>query len=216
MLDRTGHITQPVRRSPLGHREPIATAGGGARLAEKPFTGKLILRGAHAELGPLLETTPGIALPAEPCSSARSGDVNALWLGPSEWMLLTPENDEKALAAEMETSLQSVHHQTVDVTDYYTIIGLSGEHSRDMLAKLTTLDLHPRAFAAGAVKGSVFARVPAILHGSTDGTGHAPAFELIIRWSHADYLWCLLALAGREYGLPEQTPEGRVALAPPR
>jgi heterotetrameric sarcosine oxidase gamma subunit len=216
MLDRAGHITQPVRRSPLGHREPIATADGHTHLAEKPFTGKLILRGDHAEISPLLESAPGIALPAEPCGSARSGDVAALWLGPSEWILLTPENDERALAAEIETSLRPVHHQTVEVSDYYTIISIGGEHSRNMLAKLTTLDLHPRAFAAGAVKGSIFARVPAILHGSTDGTADAPGFELIIRWSHADYLWCLLALAGREFGLPEQRPEGRVTLAPPR
>jgi hypothetical protein len=43
----------------------------------------------------------------------------------------------------------------------------------------------------------------------------APDFDLIIRRSHADYLWCLLALAGREFGLPEQKPEGRVKLATP-
>jgi heterotetrameric sarcosine oxidase gamma subunit len=215
MLDRTGHITQPVRRSPLGHREPIATADGAARLSEKPFTGKLILRGDHAEISPPLANGPGISLPSEPCSSARSGDVAALWLGPSEWMLLTPENDEKALASTIGSVLRPIHHQTVEVSDYYTIIGIGGEHSRSMLAKLTTLDLHPRAFAAGAVKGSIFARVPAILR-AAGGTAESPAFEVIIRWSHADYLWCLLALAGREFGLPEQRPEGHVTLAPPR
>jgi hypothetical protein len=31
-------------------------------------------------------------------------------------------------------------------------------------------------------------------------------FRLLIRWSMADYLWCLLADAGREWGMPAEVP----------
>ena len=69
--------------------------------------------------------------------------------------------------------------------------------------------------AEPSVKGSIFGRVPAVLYCPAAANAAAPEFDLIIRRSHADYLWCLLALAGYEYGLPEQKPEGHVKLAAP-
>jgi len=215
MLDRTGYASHPTRRSPLGHRTPIASKDGGARLAERPFAGKIILRGERNAIGPALEDDPGIALPDTACTSAQSGDVAVLWLGPGEWMIMTPESDEKPLAKAIENALSGIHHQAVDVSDYYTVIRVSGEHCAELLARLTTLDLHPRAFTDGVVKGSIFGRVPAILHKPANAAD-APCFDVIIRWSHADYLWCAIALAGRQYGVPEQLPEGRVKLAPAR
>ena len=73
--------------------------------------------------------------------------------------------------------------------------------------KLTTLDLHPRAFRAGMVTGSVFGRANATIWQPLDDAAEGgPAFRLFIRWSMADYLWCLIADAGREWGVPEQVP----------
>jgi heterotetrameric sarcosine oxidase gamma subunit len=126
-------------------------------------------------------------------------------------MLLTPENAEIEMASTIAVALGQQHHQLADVTDFYAMIHIGGGKSRDMLMKLTTLDMHPAKFPQGAVRGSVFGRVPAVLHCPADTT--AAEFDLIIRRSHADYLWCLLALAGREFGLPEQKPAGRVRLA---
>ena len=213
MLDATGFVAQPVRRSPLEHRKPISSGNGQAALAERKFIGKLIVRGDALQIGPLLEGAINLSLPTAPCTSAIAGEYTALWLGPSEWMLLTPENEESAITATIETAIQAIHHQLTDVSDYYTIIRLSGQRSREMLMKLTTLDMHPAKFPQGAVKGSIFGRVPATLHYPAEASADEPVFDLIIRRSHADYLWCLLALAGHEYGLPEQKPEGRVKLA---
>lgn len=216
MLDKTGYVTPPSRRSRLAHRSPISSKDGGAKLAEQPFGGKLIVRGEAPQIvAPLTEQT-GITLPTTPCTSASMEPCTALWLGPSEWMLLTAESEEKTLLATIKNTLDGIHHQLVDITDYYTMIRLSGAHSREMLAKLTTLDLHPRAFPEGAVKGSIFGRLPATLYRRPLENAEEASFELFIRRSHADYLWCLLALAGREYGLPEQQPEGRVKLAEPQ
>jgi sarcosine oxidase subunit gamma len=41
-----------------------------------------------------------------------------------------------------------------------------------------------------------------------------PAFRIFIRWSMADYLWCALADAGREWGVPEQQPAKGEQLVP--
>lgn len=210
MLDTAANAAQPQRRSPLSHRQPIASGEAGIELAERPFIGKLILRGDAARIAPLIQES-GIALPAMPCTSTVAGGLTALWLGPSEWLLLTPEGEEKSISSAIESGLRGVHFQLAEVTDHYTVIRLGGAQARQLLMKLTTLDMHPRAFLGGAVKGSIFGRVQATLHLPAGET----AFDLIVRWSHADYLWCLLAMAGREYGLPEQMPQGRVKLAMP-
>jgi heterotetrameric sarcosine oxidase gamma subunit len=215
MLDKTDFVAPPIRRSPIEHRDPIASGDGHAALAERKFIGKLIIRGNAEQISTLLENAVGVTLPTVPCTSAVVGELTALWLGPSEWMLLTPENDESAIAARIEAELQGIHHQVTDVTDHHTIIRLSGEKAREMLMKLSTLDMHPAKFPQGTVKGSIFGRVPSVLHCPLGARLDAPDFDLIIRRSHADYLWCLLALAGREFGLPEQKPEGRVKLATP-
>ena len=75
--------------------------------------------------------------------------------------------------------------------------------------KLTTLDLHKSKFGPGDVAGSNFGGSTATLHMTSDDP---PAFDLYVRRSFADYLWCALAESGREFGLPEQTPRGGEAM----
>ena len=67
--------------------------------------------------------------------------------------------------------------------------------------KLTTLDLHPRAFRAGMVAGSVFGRANAMLWQTADDAAEGgPVFRLFIRWSMADYLWCAHRRCGPRMG----------------
>ena len=86
-----------------------------------------------------------------------------------------------------------MHHQLVDVSDYYTIIEVAGPKAREALMKLTTLDLHPRAFKPGMVTGSVFGRANAMI-------------------------WLPLDDAARRTGVPALHPlvDGRLSLVPAR
>jgi sarcosine oxidase subunit gamma len=92
------------------------------------------------------------------------------------------------------------------VSDAYTAIEVGGIEARAALMKVTTLDLHPRAFKARQVAGSLFGRANAWLWLDRESTANGPHFQLIVRASFADYLWCLLAAAGREWGMPEEAP----------
>jgi heterotetrameric sarcosine oxidase gamma subunit len=118
----------------------------------------------------------------------------------------TPEaGASRAEAA--RSALAGIHHQFVDVSDYYTVVEVAGAEARELLMKLTTLDLHQRAFKAGMVTGGVFGRANATIWPTADdAAAGGPVFRLFIRWSMADYLWCLIADAGREWGVPEQAP----------
>jgi len=202
----------PYMRGPLAHREAISGGGGAAALTPLSTGTRFILRGDAAAIGAKL-AEQGVTLPGTACTMSTGDMARVLWLGPDEWMLLAADGHGAALADAIRTACEGTHHQLVDVSDYYAEIGVSGARARDLLGKLTTLDMHPRGFQGGEVKGSMFGRVPATLRLEPDAVPEA--FALTVRWSHADYLWCQLALAGREYGLPAQEPIGRVTLAYP-
>lgn len=196
-----------ARRSPLAHRQPIEAMEGAAWLAEAPFLGKLVLRVDPAAGDAAVSEAVGVPLPAEACTATRQGGTAILWIGPDEFWVITPPDGQAAVAAGLEQALAGIRRQVVDVSSYYTAIDLSGPRAREMLMKLTTLDLHPRAFGAGQVAGSLFGRTQATLwQVEPDEAEGGPLFRLLVRRSTADYLWCLLAEAGREWGMPRQAP----------
>jgi sarcosine oxidase, subunit gamma len=193
------------RRSALAHR--VALSGDGAALAERPFEGKLILRGGLAHIGAGAEKVLGAGLPDAVYGTSTSARATAQWLGPDEWLLVTAPGGEDSLAADFGKALANQHHQVADVTDYYTTIELAGPHAREMLMKVCTVDFHPRAFKRGMGVTCNVGRATPFLRQTGD-----EAFDIVIRISMADYLWCLLAEAGHEWGLPEQNPKGQVKL----
>lgn len=194
----------PVRRSPLTGRTRIEARRNAVQLAETPFLGKHILRVDAGKASAAVKKATGLALPVEPLTTSISDDLALLWLGPDEWMLVTPA-DDGALADKLAGVLDGTHHQLVEVSDYYTAIDVSGRRARDLLMKLTTLDIHPRAFRPGQVTGTILGHANATMWLVSDVDGDATV-RLFVRWSYADYLWCLLADAGLEWGMPEQQP----------
>ena len=192
-------MPEPFRRSPLSHRSAAEAPGGYVRLFEIPFVPKHILRVDSRVGAESVREALGLDLPP-PLSSERRGETAALWLGPDEWLLVgLPAADA------LQRALAGTHHSLVEVGDYYTIVEVAGPRARELLMKLTTLDLHPRVFTAGRVAGSLFGRANAWLWLVRE-EANGPVFQLFVRWSLADYLWCTLGEAGREWGLPRQTP----------
>ncbi len=83
------------------------------------------------------------------------------------------------------------------MSDGRAVIGLSGPHASDVLMKGCSLDVHPRKFAPGDCAQSMLAKALVILH-QTDA---APAYDIYVERSFADYLWSWLEDAAAEYGL---------------
>lgn len=198
-------MTDPRRRSPLSHRDSIACPDDTYALAERQFLAKLILRSDPTVAARAVKSAFGLDLPVAASEATESDGVTILWLGPDEWMIVGEPDTETVLSEKLSAKFADAPHQIAAVSDYYTTIKVSGGNARDALSKLTTLDLHRRAFRAGEVRGSVFAKATALLHMTDDDP---PSFDLHIRASMADYLWCLLAVAGREYGMPQEQPRG--------
>lgn len=189
------------RRSPLvGAADRLAqatrAAGGAISMAEVPFLAQVNLRLDPA--GPAAEAVGkelGLALPTDGGTSARSGDLRVLWLGPDEWLVVGPPGAEGTLEARLRSAVGTEQASIVEVSAQRTTLLLSGPRIRDLLALGCALDLHPRSFGVGSCAQTMLAHAPVVLVGlEPTGAGAAgPAFWVLVRASFATYLidWLL-------------------------
>jgi sarcosine oxidase, subunit gamma len=147
--------------------------------------------GAAAALGDAF----GIDWPTRPNTVASRQALSVLWLAPTEWMIMGKPAAEAAAHAS-EALGQALHH-VADVTDGWAIFDVDGAHSRDLIAKGCSLDLHPRAFAVDACAQTLFAQCFAVLR----RTDQENAFQLMVDQPLADHIQAWLADAAAEFAL---------------
>ena len=198
-MSDTARMESPLAQFLGRVRTTDRPAGAGVRLREKPFLGHLNLRGDPADRDLLRSAAAvlGFELPLEPNTVAEAEYVTALWLGPDEWLLLTPPGRETALADTLIAALADEFASVVDLSGGQTVVNLSGDHARDVLAKGCTLDVHPRAFGPGRCAQTLVAKAGVTIRQLDE----SPSFDLIVRRSFADYLAQWLEDAAQEYGL---------------
>jgi sarcosine oxidase subunit gamma len=189
------------RRSPLaGVADRLArvtgAAGGAIAMAEVPFLTQLDLR--LDPDGPAAAAV-GLPLPTQPCTSTRSGDVDVLWLGPDEWLIVGPPGAAERLTGQLRAAAGSSHTSVVDVSAQRTTLFLSGPRIRDLLALGCALDLHPRAFGTGDCAQTVLAHVPVVLLRRDPGEAADPTFWVLVQASFAAHLVDWLVDASVEY-----------------
>ena len=188
------------RRTPLHHLagrlDAASEPAERIRLTEMAFLTQLTLRlGADTTAAEAAEQILGVTLPTAPNTTSASNDLQALWMGPDEWLLLAPDGAAERLREELEDALDGHHASVVDVSAQRTVIELAGADARDVLRKGCSLDLHPRAFAPGRCAQSTLARAQVTLLARSD----EPAYWVLIRASFADYLAEWLLDASAEY-----------------
>jgi len=177
------------RRSPLaGAADRLAKVTGAIEVAEVPFLTQLNLR-----LDPDSPAALGFSLPTQPCTSARSGDVDVLWLGPDEWLVVGPPGAAERLTGQLRAAVGAEHASIVDVSAQRTTLELSGPSVRDLLAGGCAIDLHPRVFGPGDCVQTELAHAPVVL------LRRDPGFWVLVRASFAAHLVDWLLDASVEY-----------------
>ena len=177
-----GAVTAPARMgAALGLHSPpagIAPFAAPGRVAVRPAPDlhRLALRGDPAALGAAF----GIALPTVPCRSATADGRAALWLGPDEWLLLSPSRLDPA---EVPGGV------ALDVSHRQIGLLLDGCAAADMLAAGCPLDLHPSAFPPGMCTRTVFGKAEIVLWRTEAG------FHLEVWRSFAAYVRALMVEA---------------------
>lgn len=187
------------RTSPLaalaGRFAAASEAPGSIRLGELPFLAQLTLRAEAPAARQALAAALDCPLPVVPNTTAGNGKVDVIWMGPDEWLAVTPGERRGALEAELGAAVDGHHASVVDVSAQRTIIELAGAAARDVLQKGCSLDLHPRSFGPGRCAQTALARAPVILEPRSE----EPAYRLFIRASFSEYLAEWLLDAAAEY-----------------
>ena len=191
--------TPPHRRSPLARLADRLAAAGGAperiRLTEVPFLTQLTLRVTPGT--PAAEAAAralGTPLPTQPNTTSVAGDLEVLWMGPDEWLVVAPAGSDERRNA-LEQALDAGDATVVDVSAQRTAIEVAGADARDLLLKGCALDLHPRVFGVGRCAQTQLARAQVVLVPRTD----EPAYRVFVRASFAEYLAEWLLDAAAEY-----------------
>ena len=134
--------------------------------------------------------------PLEP-NTANSGMSTVYWLGPDEWLIVSPGGERPILPTLLEDAFTGMHASLNVVTGGYAGLRLSGGNAPDVLAKGCTLDLHPKIFQTGQCAQTGLAKAGILLSKVDD----APSFDIFVRRSFAEYLALWLQNAGAEHGI---------------
>jgi sarcosine oxidase, subunit gamma len=202
-----------VTAEPLARTAPLAAWGDalgalpdGVQITPLPFVAMIDIRldptgSAAVAVGEYL----GVALPTAPSTYAESETATAIWLGPDEWLIIspfrTPEQLETGLREAVGAGGTAVDGagfpgSVVDVSAQRTTLWLRGEHVRDLLAGGCSVDLHPRLFGRGAAVQTLLGQAGVVLMALDDTGTH---YQIVVRSSFAGYVTSWLLDAATEY-----------------
>ena len=154
-------------------------------LRERPFLDLVNVRGELSDPAfvSAFEHVVGCRPPAAPNTVARGTDYDVLWLGPDEWLVRSVVPVQAgALEAKLAEAVRGSYAAAVDVGSGYTVVEISGNCTRDVLARGCPLDLHPRVFKPGQCAQSHYFKASIVLIPTGDDR-----YEIVVRRSFADY-----------------------------
>lgn len=172
-------------------------------VVEEPYATQLLLRlDPTTRVAPAVEDVLGLALPVANRASL-SVDRTVSWLGPDEWLVT-----DAAGPGDLESRLAELVHPAggavVDVSAHRTTLRLRGGYARPVLAKGSSVDLHPRVVRRGLAVQTMVAHAAVVLivldSGAVEqGQGAPLDVRLLVRSTFAAYLADWLLDAGLEY-----------------
>lgn len=175
-------------RTALSEAAPL---NGTHSLAEIPLNGKINLRGNPDDPAFLqaIESRLGIGLPIEANTLTASDGKCVFWLGPDEWLIHLPLEKLEDMMQSLRAALTDQHHALTDVSDYYSVVQLSGPQARQVVRSASPLDIRAQNFKQGQCAQTLFGHA-SILIWPID---QIPSYGVQVRWSYAQYLYDYLA-----------------------
>ncbi len=133
----------------------------------------------------VIKAVTGVSLPLTPNThQLGEGDLRALWLGPSEWMIMAPSHRIDDMVGELRTRLSDAFAAINDLSGGMVTLEVSGSESTDLLSKGCTLDFHPLSFNPGQCAQSGFAKANVLIAKISD----EPRYSISVRRTFADYV----------------------------
>jgi sarcosine oxidase subunit gamma len=126
-----------------------------------------------------------------------NGHHRIYWLGPDEWLIVTPEGMTVPQSAQLATISHNHGAALNDLSGGQILLRLTGNQVERLLAKGCPLDLHESVFPVGICAQSGLAKANVLL-ARVDTSG---SFEIIVRRSFSDYVLSWLAHSGKTIGI---------------
>ncbi len=164
--------------------EAVSALGGAVfdgfcRVEEIGPTGMITLRGdlGSAAVKRAVKAAVGANIPAK-----LRIDGNAAWMSPDELLLFCDYATAEASVAKAAKSLGKAHSLVANVSDARAHFRVTGSAMRDVLAKLTPVDVAPRSFTQGDIRRSRLAQVPAAFWMTESDTVEIVCFRSVARY----------------------------------
>jgi methylglutamate dehydrogenase subunit D len=145
----------------------------------------------RAALAAALDLAPA----AEANRAVERDDVAILWVGPGRWLIVESERTGRNRAHQLGLSLSGTAAVT-ELGHSRVVLRLMGPHARDLLAKGSSVDFHPRVFPAGACAQTLLGHVAALVH----AVDEKPSFDVYIARSYALTIWEWIEESAAEWG----------------
>lgn len=153
-------------------------------------------RGKAADMAGAAKARFGVAAPARP-EAVQISDAALIWSGPDQFLVLSKGGkhaiEQLSQAFASSASLSDQSHARV-------LISISGAKARAMLAKLSSIDLHPDVFAVGAAAATSMDHTSVTLWRCDDRDGQA-VFNVLVFATFAESLWHTMLDSAAEYGV---------------
>jgi heterotetrameric sarcosine oxidase gamma subunit len=138
----------------------------------------------------------GVVAPVAP-KAVQNPDATLIWSGPDQFFVLS-KGGKHGIGALGQTFAQSA--SLSDQSHARVLISISGAKARAMLAKLSSIDLHPDEFALGAAAATSMDHTSVTLWRSSDRDGFA-VFNILVFATFAESLWHMIRDSAAEYGV---------------
>lgn len=163
-----------------------------------PVRPALVSLRVGAEGSPAVEAVLGVALPRPAGLATRNGSVTVFGLGPDEWLVRVPPDEERHWLARLEAAAAGSFAAAVLVSDAWSVFTVTGPDTLDVLAQSTGVDLHPSVYPDGRAVRAGFAGISALMHRIDD----RPSFDVYVDSSLARYAgrWLESAIGDRRAG----------------
>ncbi len=181
--------------------EPLTALRGAAfrgyvTVREDRPRGMVQLKGdlAGSAMRDALMVVAGASVP-EPLRIVSGNAGEVAWMAPDELLVMLPNSSAAGAVQLLREALSGTPHLALDVSDMRAGIRLEGAGLREVLAKVTPVDMAPGAFEPGAFRRTRLAQIAAAVWLSEPGTAHVLCFRSVAR-----YAFDVLAAGAREGG----------------
>ena len=165
----------------------------GVTIEELSLSGKINIRGKSSdkEFMKNIGSALNLVLPIEPNVRIFNNNISIMWLGPNEWLVITPENEKDGIISLLKSNLNPQKTAITDVSFNRTILRLEGEKVFTLLSKFLVANLEKILKTNFSVAQTVFVKIP-VLFIRNNTNKETASLDLHLNRSHAKYVYDLL------------------------